>query len=1422
MQRFSLSRVRLIMQNQPHSRLLNNSTALNTSRTRLAATASSRHGNTHTDGEEAWTQYDGLGPVQKGGRDPSRLERSWRQSPKELQSNRSHSKGRRQASRGVNKNSQSRKAAKDTKQPAKSQNRELIDETYLARNYSPITPADFPQAPPTLFQHPKAFLWDHKGVNIRSSFVTQTGNRFRCTLIFTINGKMGEITCIGDGVNKKLAEKTACMHAVHKLNDDGILMELITGGAHHAANDKELLNNERDAKMDVYDYCARFDTVPTFSARVVNTAGHRKSLIEVSVTMPEQNLKSTARAVDRQTADILACVEFKRLAELYHAKHSDEDIVVKDLSNALNSRTAKEFFRYYQFFHDKRARVDCDFNTKVGGRVNNNVIEAQLLLDGQPIGEPVQMVGKKLSEPAAYLTGALALKKSYPEIFPSFVEALKQGNGEILRPLNPEWLDVEESCLTAMTETLLSVRRVGMPRTEEEIQIEDEMISSQQRPRSRRKLDPDLIPEKSKTMLAEYNVYQNDPKLETLRQKRRELPMNTYASQVLEIVNGNEFSIIVGATGSGKTTQVPQIILEDAIKAGKGAACNIICTQPRRIAATSVAQRVAVERNETLQKSVGYHVRFDPKLPLSGGSVLYCTTGILLQQLRHSPDEALDGVTHLVVDEVHERDIMIDYLLIILKRVTKERKRLGKPAVKVVLMSATMDTELFASYFTHKQSDGSYSNCPSLSVPGRTFPVKEFFLDDIQTALQEKYSPQQLNLLRIDPDTSRYIQAEKDFTLLASRNQSRAVSPKQDLETEIEDSADATINWKQEVRMDADGETTIAGRDLGVVPINLAALTLAHIANTSEDGAILVFLPGLDEILKLEKAILEGKPLGMDFKNERYRMYLLHSSIPNQNEVFEDVPPGVRKIILSTNIAETSITIPDVKFVIDTGKLREKQYEQERRITSLVCTWVSKSNSKQRAGRAGRVQNGNYFALFSRARHDSLRATGLPEILRSDLQEICLDIKLQGFEDPIAQFLSEAIEAPKPSAIEASLRQLRALGALTPDEKLTPLGRALATMPIEPSLGKMIILAVVFRCLDPIIILGASSGGRDIFVNPLERRNEAQRARLSFVENSGSDHMAVINAYKSWRTIRDRDGPLAAHRFSERNFLHRGALRTLDQTARQIMDILGDIGIIPRSNFARIRNANSEFGSPNLNENTHCVPLIKALTLAGMYPNIAIATGGRRFRTIDENFTMLHPSSSHYTNRSDDSVPVGTIMTYSQKARNNDGTSILLRENTESTALATLLFGGRLNHTGHTLEIDNWLPFTAKGNVARLVSEFRKCLDRLLANSFHGLYKRSDTSNTARYLADDPIRETFAAGLVEILELDIGKRGRSSRKFNDGGSEWASYGQKLQSRNNSRGNSRQRDDGRRDDIRRTEGRREDSRSRGPFGAGSWR
>ena len=1208
------------------------------------------------------------------------------------------------------------------------------------------TTEEYPQLPSHLFSRPKEALHNatQGAVSYETTFDSLKANRWNCSLLCTPSSQEA-VTATGHGSDKKGAEKSAYLYLLVALHDNGLLKEFFPPKP--TKIDKQTLHDESDAKVDIYNYCARYDATPRITVRESRKLHKRsKRVIDVTVEFPQQGIKVTGRGPDLKYAEVAAAISFKQAVEKYHVEQGTDALHIKD-ANVMTTASVKNFIEYYKI-SNPAARFDVTFENLTKFRLwGATPREAQVTLNGAPIGEKVAMISKKHAEDVAYLTAAMALKKANPGVFDDFATAKRSSSGEILRPVPPIDLSIDQDCLLYMRETLIGARKAGLP--DEVKELAEEEGSEVRASRFRNELTPSQALMRKSKLEASFKAYHTRPDLAELRAKRQDLPMSQYRAKVIDIVENNVYSIVIGATGSGKTTQVPQILLDKAIQDGNGAFCNIICTQPRRIAATSVAKRVAVERGEAMRDSVGYHVRFDVKLPSHGGSITYCTTGILLQQLQHMPDDVLSNISHLVIDEVHERDMQIDFLLIILKSVMAKRIKDGKSVPKVVLMSATIDADLFSSYLTGADGNAS-KQCPTLSVPGRTFPVTENYHANIMQLLQKKYRTDELGVMYNDKFTREFQDVEAQFT---KKNPIAAVdTPRID-----EAAPESIINWKQEVRRVSDGEVSaLTEREDALVPFGLAATTIAHIAQTTDDGAILVFLPGLDDILKVNEALMKS-PLRVNFQDEsKFKLYMLHSSLrEGQQEVFNPTPPGCRKIILATNIAETSITIPDVKYVVDTGKCREKQYDQVRRITKLQCTWISKSNSKQRAGRAGRVQNGHYYALFSRERFESMRAIGLPEILRSDLQETCLAIRAQAFKSPIRAFLAQAIEPPAPVAVDASVLNLQALGALTEAEGITALGRVLASLPVHPSLGKMIVLGVVFRCLDPMILLGAAAEERPLFVNPIEDRQSAQAAKMSFVQGTGSDHIALLNAIRETRYIRNQDGDAAMYSFARSNFIHVGAFRAIDNTARQIEEVLVEAGLIPSTPPAQRRNF--QYGDPRLNQNSDSVPIIKALMVSGMFPNIAVNVSRILFRTANERSALIHPSSINAPKEKEDvkRFNSGSVLTFSNLAKSTDGKTLYLRETSETTALMTVLFGGRLStatNSARIVNMDDWIPFYVKSNdrwSMKTLLEFRKALDRLMTSAFR------DLSDKKSFLADDQVRTLFAEGLAEVLKRDV-------------------------------------------------------------------
>ncbi|KAM3834604.1 ATP-dependent DNA/RNA helicase DHX36 isoform 2-T2 [Vipera latastei] len=522
----------------------------------------------------------------------------------------------------------------------------------------------------------------------------------------------------------------------------------------------------------------------------------------------------------------------------------------------------------------------------------------------------------------------------------------------------------------------------------------------------------------------------SDSRYIEMQRFREKLPSYSMRKELVNLINNSRVTVISGETGCGKTTQVTQFILDDYIERGKGSSCRIVCTQPRRISAISVAERVAVERAESCGngKSIGYQIRLENRLPRRQGSILYCTTGIVLQWLQS--DKQLSSVSHVILDEVHERNLQSDVLMAIIKDLLNVRLDL-----KVILMSATLNAEKFSDYF-----DG----CPMIHIPGLAYPVKEYLLEDVIEKL--RYMPE---------NTDRRPHWKKRFM------QGHISRPEKEEKEEI-----YREQWPDYVKQlrTRYSETTIDALEMmddDKIDLDLIAALIRYIALEEEEGAILVFLPGWDNISTLHDLLVSQ----VMFKSDRFVIIPLHSLMPtvNQTQVFKKTPPGVRKIVIATNIAETSITIDDVVYVIDGGKIKETHFDTQNNISTMAAEWVSKANAKQRKGRAGRVQPGHCYHLYNGLRASLLDDYQLPEILRTPLEELCLQIKILKLGG-IANFLMKLMDPPSRDAVLLSIKHLKELGK----EKLA----------------------------------------------------DARRKELS--RNSKSDHLTVVNAFKGWEEAQRR------------------------------------------------------------------------------------------------------------------------------------------------------------------------------------------------------------------------------------------------------------------------------------------------------------
>lgn len=703
---------------------------------------------------------------------------------------------------------------------------------------------------------------------------------------------------------------------------------------------------------------------------------------------------------------------------------------------------------------------------------------------------------------------------------------------------------------------------------------------------------------------------------------RASLPIAVYRSIIVSAVEQNQVLLLCGETGCGKSTQLPAFILEHELANGRPV--KIFCTQPRRISAISLAERVSQELGEPagavgqVGSLVGYNIRLESKTSITS-RLIYATTGVVLRMLENATD--LQDITHLILDEIHERSIDSDFLLIALKTILERR-----PNLRVILMSATVDAEKISSYM---------NNCPILKVPGRTFPVTSFFLEDVI----------ELTDYRLDP--------QSDSPYVARRGKRKPVMLKtaslpEDIPS-LDDEDEATGQDALAHTYAPSTRATLEVLDEHQINMDLIVLLLLQICWQNPalvqrfSSAILIFLPSLDSIRKLTE-LLESHPF---FGTESFQIFPLHSSISNENQslVFQVPPRGVRKIVISTNIAETGVTIPDVTCVIDSGKHKEMRYDEKRQISKLVETFIAKSNVTQRKGRAGRVQEGICFHLFTKHRMETYLADNpLPEMLRLSLQDLALRIKIMKIGTSIEEVLLQALDPPSTANVQRAIASLVEVKALTPTEEITPLGRHLVKLPMDVHLGKLLILGCLFRCLSPALTIAAALNSKSPFLTPFGREQEADAIRKSFkVENS--DFLTICKVYNSWRQAYLNDH---VHQFCRKNMLSLSNLLQIEDLRVQFFGFLADAGFVDVDSQYSSTHSFSQRNRfcnvpPELDLNADQHKLVMGCVGAAMFPKLLVRDGTMQVGNVNSNTqggwrtltnsapAVIHPSSVNFS-----------------------------------------------------------------------------------------------------------------------------------------------------------------------------------------------
>ena len=497
----------------------------------------------------------------------------------------------------------------------------------------------------------------------------------------------------------------------------------------------------------------------------------------------------------------------------------------------------------------------------------------------------------------------------------------------------------------------------------------------------------------------------------TIKQQRESLPVYAFRNQLVKAVQENQILIVVGETGSGKTTQLTQFLAEAGM-ANKG---MIGCTQPRRVAAVSVAKRVSEEVGCQLGQEVGYTIRFE-ECTSPATRIKYMTDGMLEREILVDP--MLKRYTVIMLDEAHERTIHTDVLFALLKKTMKRRSDL-----KVIVTSATLDADKFSTYF---------EEAPIFTIPGRTFPVEILYSKE----------------------------PESDY-------------------------------------------------------LDAALVTVMEIHLSEPVGDILLFLTGQEEIDTSCEILYERmKKLGPGVPE--LLILPVYSALPSemQSRIFDPAPPGSRKVVIATNIAETSITIDHIHYVIDPGFVKQNAWDPKLGMDSLVVTPISQAQAKQRAGRAGRTGPGKCFRLYTEAAFQSeMLPTTIPEIQRTNLAHTILMLKAMGIND-LLHF--DFMDAPPVGSMLTALEELYALGALDDEGLLTRLGRKMSDFPMEPSLAKVLIAAEEIGCSDEILSIVSMLNLASVFYRPKEKQSQADQKKAKFHDPSG-DHLTLLNVYNSWK-----------------------------------------------------------------------------------------------------------------------------------------------------------------------------------------------------------------------------------------------------------------------------------------------------------------
>lgn len=719
---------------------------------------------------------------------------------------------------------------------------------------------------------------------------------------------------------------------------------------------------------------------------------------------------------------------------------------------------------------------------------------------------------------------------------------------------------------------------------------------------------------------------------EKMKKSRQSLPAWEKQSEVISALQNSQIVLVTGETGSGKSTQTVQFILDNMVST-TSTTPNIICTQPRRISAMGLAERVAAERMSELGSEVGYIIRGENKT--SRETLLrFVTTGVLLKMIQGDFKTSLSNVTHVVVDEVHERSVDGDVLLILLKSLLSVF-----PHLKIVLMSATVDSNTFINYF------GGQNKVSHVHIEGRTFPVDDVYLDGVI-------------------EQSNYGDGEAVNKVITKLGEG--------------------VNY------------SLLSHLISHVDQQLSA--------QSSKGGVLIFLPGVAEISQCCAVLSQ---LGT------CHVIPLHSGLSPQQQrmVFSTPPKGKRKVVVATNIAETSITIPDIVAVVDSGRVKETVYDAENNIVRLVSTWVSQAAAKQRRGRAGRVSRGTCYKMYTQqAEQGKMPVRTVPEMSRTPLEQLYLYVKSMEVGD-VAKFLSRAIDPPSVAAISTAQSILTNMGCISVSGALTALGKHVSMIPGDLKVAKLLIIGSILGCSKLMLAVAGVLSVKSPFFSLADKRDEIKASRAQFSTGNG-DLLTDATAYLEWES---RKHVKTTRLWCKENFLSSETLYNIDSTVKQFSEILRNLNYSIHGNNTSNNLARAVIASA-LNQQIAKVRHPDKKFTAVASGAVQVDPEARQYQYfLQKERVFIHPSSTAFSERN---LPQeACFMAYFTRMETS---KVFLRDVTPVSKYAMLLFGGKLDidYTGRGVVIGDWLQITCWPRIGVLAAKLRQLLEEGLQRKF--------------------------------------------------------------------------------------------------------